>query len=60
MGAIEPVEQSLWPSLYQLWKSLPDLVDSQETKPSVQNHVLSLARFTRNLIAGVMYNQEQA
>ena len=60
MGDQEP---SIWPFLGQLWR---DLSGSQAAADDdgrfAQNTdlVLSLARFTRNLVADVRYNQQQA
>ncbi|GJJ11219.1 hypothetical protein Clacol_005451 [Clathrus columnatus] len=48
---------SLWSNLADNWKFLKD--DSIELS-SYSNSILSLARFTRNLVAGVPVNQENA
>ncbi|KIJ20811.1 hypothetical protein PAXINDRAFT_160284 [Paxillus involutus ATCC 200175] len=57
MGADSP---SIWPSLRQLWVFLAGQVESQEVDVSTQTLVTSLAKFTRNLVAGITTNQQNA
>ncbi|KAF8727186.1 hypothetical protein AX14_007502 [Amanita brunnescens Koide BX004] len=64
------LDPSLWSDLQKLWKGLVrtqltfwddsegDEADVQQ--PRLKNLCLSVARFTRNLVAGVPHNQEQA
>ncbi|KIL00750.1 hypothetical protein PAXRUDRAFT_795060 [Paxillus rubicundulus Ve08.2h10] len=57
IGADSP---SIWPSLRQLWVFLAGQVESQEVNVSTQTLITSLARFTRNLVAGITTNQQNA
>jgi len=60
MGDQEP---SIWLFLGQLWRDLSDAqATADEDGRFAQNTdlVLSLARFTRNLVADVRHNQQQA
>ncbi|KIJ62027.1 hypothetical protein HYDPIDRAFT_30846 [Hydnomerulius pinastri MD-312] len=57
MGADSP---SIWPSLRRLWDFLAELVTSHEDSVSTRTLVISISRFTRNLVAGVSANQQNA
>ncbi|KAF9245294.1 spinocerebellar ataxia type 10 protein domain-containing protein [Melanogaster broomeanus] len=57
MGGNSP---SIWPSLRQLWDVSAEQVTSQEDDVSTQTLVTSIARFTRNLVAGIPTNQQNA
>ncbi|KAH7890707.1 spinocerebellar ataxia type 10 protein domain-containing protein [Phlebopus sp. FC_14] len=57
MGIDSP---SIWPSLRQLWKFLVEQVTAHEDDISTRTLVVSLCRFTRNLVAGVPQNQQNA
>lgn len=64
MGEEEP---SVWPDLRRLWATITaahsGLTSEDEDsgqEPTLRNLCISLARFTRNLVAAVPYNQERA
>ncbi|KAG0709195.1 spinocerebellar ataxia type 10 protein domain-containing protein [Suillus ampliporus] len=57
MGSDGP---SIWPSLQQLWNFLADYPSADADVPALRILVVSVARFTRNLVAGVAKNQQNA
>ncbi|KAG8220886.1 hypothetical protein J3R82DRAFT_2385 [Butyriboletus roseoflavus] len=57
MGANNP---SIWPGLHQAWSTLAEQVASDESDASTRSRVMSIARFTRNLVAAVPSNQQNA
>ncbi|KAG1741090.1 spinocerebellar ataxia type 10 protein domain-containing protein [Suillus lakei] len=57
MGSDNP---SIWPSLQQLWNFLADYPSADADVAELRILVVSVARFTRNLVAGVAMNQQNA
>lgn len=57
MGTDNP---SVWPSLHQAWDTLAGQVAFDEGDAPTRSLVTSLARFTRNLVAAVPSNQQNA
>lgn len=57
MGESEP---SLWPVLHHLWQTAVDAQADDNYEPLIKPLIPSLARFTRNLVAAVPYNQTRA
>ncbi|KAF9221388.1 hypothetical protein BS17DRAFT_797175 [Gyrodon lividus] len=57
MGTDSP---SIWPTLHKLWDVLAGQVASQEDDVSTRTLGISVARFTRNLVAGIPTNQQNA
>ncbi|KAG1746702.1 spinocerebellar ataxia type 10 protein domain-containing protein [Suillus paluster] len=57
MGSDGP---SIWPSLQQLWNFLADYPSADADVPALRILVISVARFTRNLVASVAENQRNA
>lgn len=57
MGAGKP---SIWPSLNRAWDTLASQVVLDEGDVSTRSMVTSFAKFTRNLVAAVPSNQQNA
>lgn len=57
MGSGKP---SIWPSLQQLWNFLVDYPSADADVVELRILVMSIARFTRNIVAGVAANQQNA
>lgn len=57
MGSENP---SIWPSLQQLWNFLADYPSADADVAELRILVISVARFTRNIVAGVAANQQNA
>lgn len=57
MGSENP---SIWPSLQQLWNFLADYPSADADVVELRLLVISVARFTRNIVAGVAVNQQNA
>ncbi|KAG2122107.1 spinocerebellar ataxia type 10 protein domain-containing protein [Suillus clintonianus] len=57
MGLDHP---SIWPSLQQVWNYLADYPSADADVAELRILVISVARFTRNLVAGVAMNQQNA
>jgi ataxin-10 len=58
------VEPSIWPDLQKLWHTVADAQLSSRhswdgDEESLQMFSVNLAKFTRNLVAGVPYNQDK-
>ncbi|KAG1750046.1 spinocerebellar ataxia type 10 protein domain-containing protein [Suillus occidentalis] len=51
---------SIWPSLQQLWNFLADYPSADADVAELRTLVISVARFTRNIVAGVAVNQQNA
>jgi hypothetical protein len=56
-GSAEP---TVWKSLAELWEDAARRSSSSEEDSGLAHHILVLAKFTRNLVAGCAYNQTQA
>jgi ataxin-10 len=57
MGSENP---SIWLSLQQLWDFLADYPSADADVAELRTLVISVARFTRNIVAGVAVNQQNA
>ncbi|KAH0836602.1 hypothetical protein J3R83DRAFT_8302 [Lanmaoa asiatica] len=57
MGTSDP---SIWPSLHRTWDILAGQVALDENNPSTRSLITSFAKFTRNLVAAVPSNQQNA
>lgn len=57
MGVNNP---SIWPGLRQAWDTLAERAVLDEGDAPTRSLVTSLARFTRNLVAAVPSNQQNA
>ena len=53
-------EPSIWPSLGRMWGELAVAVEKEDEDSGNAALVSSLAKLTRNLVAGIAQNQEQA
>jgi hypothetical protein len=56
-GSAEP---TVWKSLAELWEDAARHSSAEEEDSGLADHILVLAKFTRNLVAGCAYNQTQA
>lgn len=62
MGKVEP---HIWPELRSLWKIVAETQLSKRhswdgDELSLRKFTVNLAKFTRNVVAGIAFNQEQA
>lgn len=57
VGAGQP---TIWPNLRSLWLMLAEKVTTHQNDEPTRTVVISTSRFTRNLVAGVAKNQENA
>jgi ataxin-10 len=57
MGASNP---PIWPGLHKAWETLAGQVARDEGDAPTRTLVMSFARFTRNLVAAVPSNQQNA
>ena len=58
------VEPPIWPELRKLWRAIAETQISSRpswdgNEESLRKFSVNLAKFTRNVVAGVPHNQEQ-
>ena len=51
---------SVWPALGKMWSDTANAVEKEDEDNGEAALVTSLAKLTRNLVAGIAQNQEQA